>query len=360
MTPPKHFEKILLGIAALAAVALGGWGWLGIGKADEEFAAGLRGSGKDSTAVEGADRVPRALQSLSQAREWKQATVTVNGAPRAIDLFTGIALFMKKDPREVVDPLDAGSAPIHPPITNQWWIDNHIDPGFADSPLRDPDKDGFPNREEFDAGSDPNDPRSYPSLIAKLRFLREERTAWVLVPKYPDKEKGTVPLRLEQVRNRRWVVVEQTPITEGIAPGNLFFDKRFQLLRMESREETRQSTGHKEMVTYAVIEDQKPNKKGKTYEIPAPLSENRKDRFVQFDRTAVLSLEALGRSGQEFKVEENTSFALPPDAPQKDFLVKEVSADAVTIELTNKSGARETVRILAGQQGPSGQAPPPN
>ena len=96
------------------------------------------------------------------------------------------------------------------------------------------------------------------------------------------------------------------------------------------------------------IEDQRPNKKGVKYELPAPISEGRKNEFVKYDRTAILSLEALGLSGQEFKVEENTEFALPPGADKKDYKVTKVTPESVVVEYTDSAGAKKTVEIAKG------------
>ena len=76
--------------------------------------------------------------------------------------------------------------------------------------------------------------------------------------------------------------------------------------------------------------------------------DERKNEHLKFDRTAVFSLEALGLSGTEFKVEENTTFALPPDAPQKDYLLKKVTPASVTVEYPDAQGTRKTVEINKG------------
>lgn len=99
-------------------------------------------------------------------------------------------------------------------------------------------------------------------------------------------------------------------------------------------------------VTFAVIEDQRPNKKGTLYEFQAPLSDQLFKENLKFDRTAIFSLEALGMSGKEFKVEEKTSFALPPENEKKDYFTKEVTPEAVTIEYTTPSGENSRSRSV--------------
>ena len=153
----KNYEKAALGGAVVVALGLAYLGWSKFGGVEEDFGTGLKGGGNNNTAVAGADLIPKALQSMKLDRTWKQAL----DGERPVDLFTGIALFIKSsDPEKPVDLLK--DAPVHPPIPNTWWLENRIDPGFADSPDRDPDGDGFSNIEEFNAKTDPNNAKSHP------------------------------------------------------------------------------------------------------------------------------------------------------------------------------------------------------
>ena len=47
-------------------------------------------------------------------------------------------------------------------------------------------------------------------------------------------------------------------------------------------------------------------------------------------------------------MEENTKFALPPDAPNKDYLLKTVTPESVTVEYTDEKGATKTIQINKG------------
>ncbi|RPH92302.1 MAG: hypothetical protein EHM68_17495 [Lysobacterales bacterium] len=338
----KNYEKAALGGAVAVALGLAYLGWSKSGGVDEDFGTGLKGAGNNNTAVAGAERIPMALQSMQLDRTWKQAL----DAERPVDLFTGIALFVAKSaPEKPVDLLK--DAPIHPPIPNTWWIENRIDPGYADSPDRDPDGDGFSNREEFHANTDPNSAKSFPALIAKLMYAKDESLAWVIRPGYGSD--GKFPFTYEDGQGRK----NRVTAAEMIGPDELFFSKepmknRFKLLGSEVRKELNKKINIEMEVTIVRIEDQRPNKKGLVYEIPSPLSEERKNEHVQYDRTAILSLEALGMAGNEIKVEENTAFALPPDAPAKDYFLKSVTPGSVIVEYPDAAGNRQTVEIKKG------------
>jgi hypothetical protein len=338
----KNYEKAALGGSVAAALGLAFLGYSKLSGVEQDFGAGLKGQGNNNAAVRDADLIPKTLASLKLDRTWNQAL----DGDRPVDLFTGIPLFISSlAPEKPIDLLK--DAPVHPPIPNTWWIENRLDPGFADSPNRDPDEDGFSNLEEFNAKTDPNSAKSIPSLIAKLMYVKDESLGWVLRPGYGSD--GSFPFNYQDTKG----AVNKTGAADMITPGGLFFAKgpmmnRFKLLGSEVRKELNKKINIEMDVTIVRIEDQRPNKKGVIYEIPAPLSEERKNEHLKYDRTAIFSLEALGLNGKEFKVEENTKFALPPDSPKKDYLAKIVTPESVTVEYTNPAGETKTFRLGKG------------
>ena len=338
----KNYEKAALGGSVAAALGLAFLGYSKLSGVEQDFGAGLKGQGNNNAAVRDADLIPKTLASLKLDRTWNQAL----DGDRPVDLFTGIPLFISSlAPEKPIDLLK--DAPVHPPIPNIWWIENRLDPGFADSPNRDPDQDGFSNLEEFNAKTDPNSAKSLPSLIAKLMYVKDESLTWVLRPGYGSD--GSFPFNYQDDKGG----VNKAVGADLIAPDGLFFAKppmkdRFKLLGSEVRKELNKKINIEMEVTIVRIEDQRSNKKGVIYEIPAPLSEDRRNDYLKYDRTAIFSLEALGLNGKEFKVEENTKFALPPDSPKKDYLAKIVTPESVTVEYTNPAGETKTFRIGKG------------
>ncbi len=339
----NNYEKAALGGAVVLALGLAYFGWSKYGGVNEDFGLGLKGAGNNNTAVPDAQQIPMTMQSMKLDRTWKQAL----DGQRPVNLFTGIALFVAKSaPDKPVDLLK--DAPVHPPIPNTWWIDNRLDPGYADSPARDPDGDGFSNREEFDAQTDPNSAKSHPPLIAKLMYARDESLVWVLRPGYGSD--GKFPFNYEDGKGGK----NRITAAEMIGPGEIFFSKepmkgRFKLLGAEVRKELKPKINIEMDVTIVRIEDQRPNKKGLVYEFPSPLADDeRKNDHLKYDRTAVFTLEAVGKAGTEFMVEENTTFALPPDAAEKNYLLKSVTPDSVTVEYPDAAGNRRSVEIRKG------------
>lgn len=338
----QNYEKAALGGAVAIALGLSYLGWSKLGGVDEAFGSQLKGSGASNPAVKDADLIPKAKASMQLDRMWNQALA----GERPVDLFTGIPLFIASaNPDVGFDPIS--DQPIHAPIPNKWWIENRLDPGFANSPALDPDGDGFSNLEEYEAKTDPNNAKSVPSLIAKLKYVRDESLKWVLRPTYGDN--GSFPFNYFDSKQG----VNKAGAADMVAPGALFFTKgvmtnRFKLLGSEIRREMNPKTNVEMEITYVRVEDQRPNKKGTVYEYPAPLSEERMNEHAKYDRTAILSLEAVGYAGKEFKVEENTTFSLPPDGPKKDYLAKTVTPESVVVEYTNAAGEKKSVEISKG------------
>lgn len=338
----KNFEKAALGGAVVVALGLGYLGYSKLGGVDADFVPSAGGQGGSATAVAGADLIPKAKQSLALDRSWTQGM----DGERPVDLFTGIPLFIKSaEPEKAID-LDKGE-PVHADIPNKWFLDNRIDLGYADSPDRDPDADGFSNIEEFKGGTDPNNGKSTPDLVAKLKYVKDESLAWAIRPGFG--ADGAFPFSYRDNKAR----INKVPAGEMVKPGDIFFAKepmvgRFKLLGSEVRKELNKKINVEMDVTYVRIEDQKPNKDKRVYEIPAPLSEDRMNDFLQFDRTAIFSLEALGQAANEFKVEENTTFGLPANSTKKDFLLKQVTPEKVVIEAPDGKGGRKTIEISKG------------
>lgn len=340
----QNYEKAAVGGAVVVAAGLAFLGWSKVGSVEEDFNISPPGSREGGTAVVGAEAIPRAESSLTTKRLWTQAKTE---SDRSVDLFTGIPLYVKKsEPTKAVDPTTGD--PVHPPIPNSWWIANRLDPGFGDSPQRDPDGDGFSNLEEFEAKTDPNDPKLHPSLIAKLKYVSDESVFWLLEPGFDD---GAGAFAFKYGDSMK--ATNRLPADKMAKPGDIMFEKgpaagRFKMLSSERRTEVNPSTQAEQERTYVKVEDQRPNKKGKVYEIPTQIPEGNKPKFYQYDRTAVLSLEALGESGKTFKVEEYTRFGLPSASSKKDYLLKSVTPEKIEVEYTDPSGAVKTLEIPKG------------
>jgi hypothetical protein len=338
----QNYEKAAIGGAAIAALGLAILGWSKVGDVQEDFNANTQGAGKNEPSVPDADRVTKAAASLALDPTWSQAEVDGRG----IDLFTGVPLFIARDqPGKSIDLYK--SQPVHDPIPNIWWIEHDLDPGFADSPSRDADGDGYSSLEEYKGKTNPKDPKSHPALIAKLKYAKDESLNWFVRPGFPDGDSFNFQYGDSQAGRNK------TKTGVPVKPGELFFSdgvmkNRFKYLGMDRRMEMNNATHTQMEIVYAKIEDQLPNKLGVIYEIPQ-FAEGRAQEFSKYDRSAVLTLEAIGYEGKKEVVKENTTFALPFDGPKKEFLLKKVTPDGIEIEFADATtGAKKSLTIRKG------------
>ncbi|MGE9269078.1 MAG: Amuc_1099 family pilus-like system protein [Verrucomicrobiales bacterium] len=318
----ENYHKLVFGAGLLAAAGLGYSAWSSSAELKESFELQSRPKNTD-TAVSGMGQAEGIIKSVKSSTTLKKASL----GDRPVDLFTSVGLVVRKGATDKALDLEK-EAPIHPPIENQWWIDHGIDPGWGDSPQRDEDSDGFSNLEEYQAKTSPTNPAEHPLLIDKLRVASVESYSFrpLLSSILGD---GKYQFRFEDSDRRE----NRMSAGNTASIGDIFFENepakgRFKLLKVETRQEE-SSTGTIDR-EYATLEDQKANKKGKTYDIPYRLSSREKaeGHSVFNDYTVIFTLEAVGQEGKEFKVEENMTFALPAEAKEKGYKLVEVKADA--------------------------------
>lgn len=76
--------------------------------------------------------------------------------------------YLLKDSK-LIDPM-VSSVALYPPIPNKWLIDHHLDYTDMNILRKDPLRKGFTVLEEFEAGTDPNNPAQFPPLCGKLSY----------------------------------------------------------------------------------------------------------------------------------------------------------------------------------------------
>lgn len=345
---PKNFEKILLGVGGVAALAGIGLGYMKSGAVEEDFNRTIPTTGGKEIAVPEAEATSKAVSSLTSDRKIDQEEA--NGRP--VDLFAGIPLFAdKNNPNVPVDPISGVMKPVHPPIPNKWWIETGADMTFANSPQRDDDGDGFTNLEEWEAKTHPKDAESIPALINKLAYLKDESIMWYV--QFGLESQGKWAPRFVAMTPDKKRLQNRVGAVDMLEAGGTFFKdgefaNRFKYTGIEERKIKSQKTGLEQNVKFAQYEELKPNKKGDKYESQAGLPDAELTANAYYDRTAVLDLRAIGYEGKEFKVEERTKFALPPDAPEKSYTLKKVTPEAIEVEYTDAAGQTQTLEIKKG------------
>lgn len=356
----KNSDKIILAVCVLVAIGLAYLGYSKSGDVEAEFAFSGKSGGKNDVTIEGADKLRQTLATVAIPILVEQGKIN----DRPVDIFVGVPLFAKKPvgDEKVAKPVDPVlDAPIHAPIPNIWWLENRINPGYADSPDRDEDLDGFTNREEFDAKSDPTDPKSFPALIHKLQFAKYESVGYFLwfssaigPQKYqfkiaelpPAFEAASIPQQEEYLgstmpkfnRTKDFIGSGVNIFDEGLGKG------RYLLKSVTEKEVTNPSTNLTFKNDFALIEDLAANKK-EEFVIPKMPKSKERPGTVRYDRTAVLILNAAGEQGKEFKVKENTPFSLPSSKEDQAYLLKTVTSLSITVEYKDAAGQVQTIEI---------------
>ncbi len=357
----QQYDKVILAASAIVGLGLAYLGYSKSSNAEADFEFIAKSNGQANVAVQSAPLLNSTLALVEKPHILQQAVCS--DSKRPIDQFVGVSLFAKKPASgsKIAKPVDPVlDAPIHPPIPNSWWLENQIDPGFANSPQRDEDGDGFTNMEEFEAKTDADDKKAHPSLLQKLRFVKYESMGYFLwfssslgpnqyqfkIVQLPPvfesaslgQQQSYLANSLQYNRTKSFISVTSNIFDEG------FGKNRFRLKEVVEREVTNEATKLTLKNEFAVIEDLAPHKQD-TFEIPKTPRAKERPATVRYDRSAVLVLDAVGEEGKEFKVLENTRFSLPNKAGEKAYLLKKITPEALTVEFTDKEGKTQTVEI---------------
>lgn len=330
-----NYEKVTLGAAVTALAALA---YISIKNKGDQANAFTLPNPKQNNEVR-VDSLPGIENSkVSMYMEHRINQADLDG--RKVDLFTGIVLFSKRDdPKNPVDLLK--SDPVHAGIPNTWWMDYALDPGYGNAPDRDPDDDGFSNREEFESETDPTDEKDYPEPVSKLKALAVETTQVHLKPREVGSGGERSLFNLESKSGRKVNKMKPEPVTIGdtIVFTKPLMQKRFKFVDLDRR---RNANGLIDIIW--VIEDLQPNKKGTQYRFDKRGDlDGHPDRSLGImDSKAKLLLEALDEGDKPFEIDENTYFSLPYDegATRKPYLLKNIDLNKKTIvvEYQDKEG----------------------
>jgi hypothetical protein len=358
----QQYDKVILAASAVLGLGVAYLGFSKSSNAEADFEFFAKSNGQGEVAVQSAPLLTSTLALVDQPHTVQQAVCA--DSQRPVDQFVGVALFAKKagSGDKIAKPVDPiNDAPIHPPIPNTWWLENRIDPGYADSPQRDEDGDGFTNLEEFEAKTDPAEDSAHPPLIKKLQFVKYESIGYFLwfssalgPEQYQFKivelpaifESAPRPQQEQYLAN---AALRYNRTKDFIGSGVNIFETgygkdRFRLKGVSEKEVTNEATKLTTKNDFAVIEDLAPHKMD-SFEIPKTPKAKDRPATVRYDRTAVLVLDAIGQEGKEFKVLEHTSFALPFGKGEKNYRLANITSTAVTIEFKDAEGKVQSVEI---------------
>lgn len=311
----KHFDKILLGLAALGLFATAALIFLKAQDFEEAFTT-IRSGAPENDSVEPLDlsTIQASASALNEPKLWEKRGAVFNSTPYIV--VDGV----------LVDPVDDDAIALHPPVPNRWFLDNELDildPGIT---RIDSDGDGFTNFDEWRADVDPNDPKAHPPYYSKLRLEAFE----------------TIPFRLRfnaytgdtfQINT-----IDLNQPSQFRRVGEDIAGTRFRVESFEEKFRENPSTGAMEDISELTI------------------------IHVDTDEKLVMILEQVADSPDSFavfrylwnntslKVKKDQTFTLEPDT-ETVFALESVNASGAVIQI---QGSTENINI------PTIEAAPPN
>lgn len=157
----SKYERIILALVALAAVAVAGWFiYLRLGFADtlKTPVVPLRNESVAPPLAQVDDAIKRAIET---PKPW--VAPMISGKP--VPLNKSVLLAIRGD--EIID-LFTETNPFRAPMTNAFLRENNLDWQYPNVGDLDPDDDGYSNLEEFNKNTKPKDAQSHPPLTDKL------------------------------------------------------------------------------------------------------------------------------------------------------------------------------------------------
>lgn len=246
----KNYERALLILAAALAILGSGWIIIKATSFKSRFVADEVVPKSKLEPLAG-DAVTEALRRVDTVPQWP-----VN---LEMPLFSSTPFVVMNDrPNEPFRMRDPQGAKLRDPIPNVWLVDNNLDYTSIDVLEQDPDRDGYSNRDEFDAQTDPNSSLSQPGWDTKLYYA--ERLEEPLTIKLNSHDNGTssvafITVGPDGTEQRRNEFLKNGSPTARFEPG------RFTITEVKT--ETVERFGSPTQVAVAFMTDAKDRKGGK-------------------------------------------------------------------------------------------------
>ena len=255
-----------------------------------------------------ADAVTEAIKRVEAVPQWP-----VN---LEMPLFSSTPFVVMTDrPTEPFRMRDPESDKLRDPVPNVWLVDNNLDYTSIDVLMQDPDRDGYTNLDEFQAGTDPNSSLSQPGWDTKLYYA--ERLEEPLRIRLNSYDNGTcsvafVTVAEDGTENRRNEYIKVGASTARFEPG------RFTITEVKT--ETVERFGSPTQVAVAFMTDARDSKGAKI----------RLEQGAYVDHPSYAAKFIYTLTNQTFEVKEGEDFELSNPAGNT-ITVDEVAADQAII-----------------------------
>ena len=256
--------------------------------------------GKKVTSLE-TEAIEKAEASLQQPAQWKD----YNGS-----LFVSRKYVAKGEDHALIDPFEPGSAPLHPPVPNEWFLKNKLADRILDSDVldEDPDKDGFTILDEYLAGTDPSVADSHPAYSTKLKLKQFiKKPARLKFEAYDDD--GSFQINTVDVRQP----------SQFVKIGDVVKGTKFKIVSFEKKSVMNERTGVESDVSVLTIENTDTNVK---FTVPLRGIADNPDLYARF---------AFLWDGTELIVKKDQTFSLTPE-PDNQYKLIDIKDDEAVIK----------------------------
>jgi len=309
----KNYDRCLLLLLAIALLGSSVSVILSIKSYPERFAP-IQAEvvhGKKVTSLE-TEALERAKEALTKPAAWESHTGSLYISRKYVarhDDATGMDL--------LINPFEQGSAPLHPPIPNEWFLKNNLGERILDADVleQDPDKDGFTNLDEFLGKTDPQEPTSHPSYLTKLRLKKFMQTPFRLKFEAYDDD-GNFQINTVDVHQP----------TQFVKMGETIAGTKYKVVKFESKAEPNPKTGVNKDISELVVEN---IENGNRVVLVVGTQVNSPDQFARF---------AFLWDHTEFTVKKEQKFFLKPE-PGIEYKLVDIRENEALIMTVKPEGA---------------------
>ncbi|MCX6967125.1 MAG: hypothetical protein NTZ46_04985 [Verrucomicrobia bacterium] len=304
----KNYDRFALLLLALALLVSSGAIIYSIKSYPERFAPiqAVVPHGAKVTSLE-TEALEQANRSLAKPAAWEPHNSSLYVSRKYVarhNSATGADL--------LIDPFEPGSAPLHPPIPNDWFLKNKLEDRILDADVleQDEDKDGFSNLDEFLGKTDPQKADSHPPYLTKLRLKRFIRIPFRLKFEAYDDD-GNFQINTVDVRQP----------TQFVKMGETIAGTKYKVVKFEKKSVPNPSTGVDKDTTELTVEH---GETGVKVVLVVGTEVNSPDQYARF---------AFLWDHTEFTVKRDQKFFLKPEPGIEYKLIDIGESEAVIINV---------------------------
>jgi len=173
----KAWDKLILVIVAIAVIGI-----------SARFAVDALGFGekfslepaekKNNIPETQVDRPTIAKSFVEKTQAWVTTVKGEGPTAKPVPLFVSVPIV--ESGGKLIDITDPGAPLLRPPVSNIWLTSNNLDYLNSSVLSQDPDGDGFTSLAEWEAKTNPVDPKSHPPYATKLIFASRQQQDYIL------------------------------------------------------------------------------------------------------------------------------------------------------------------------------------